>query len=247
MIRCALRAAAVVALFSWAAGAQAQTLAVPDNLVDLRSDAGERLLLESEAHEAYFPLSAYFLTQKTQAFCGVASIVMVLNALELPAPPVPEYEPYRTFTQDNFLNERTEAILPQAVIARQGMTLDQIGALLATQPVEAEVHHAADSSVDAFRTAARDHLGQKGQFVIVNYLRKALGEEKGGHISPLAAYDAETDRFLILDVSRYKYPPVWVTAPELFAAMNTPDSDNQNRTRGYVLIRKVASAPAPVN
>jgi hypothetical protein len=44
--------------------------------------------------------------------------------------------------------------------------------------------------------------------VIVNYLRKAIGQEKGGHISPLAAYDAETDRFLILDVSRYKYPPV---------------------------------------
>lgn len=25
-----------------------------------------------------------------------------------------------------------------------------------------------------------------------------------------AAYDADTDRFLILDVSRFKYPPVWV-------------------------------------
>jgi Phytochelatin synthase len=36
---------------------------------------------------------------------------------------------------------------------------------------------------------------------------RAIGQEQGGHISPLAAYDAETDRFLILDVSRYKYPP----------------------------------------
>jgi hypothetical protein len=34
--------------------------------------------------------------------------------------------------------------------------------------------------------------------VIVNYLRMALGQERGGHISPLAAYDAETDRFLAL-------------------------------------------------
>jgi glutathione-S-conjugate glycine hydrolase len=37
-------------------------------------------------------------------------------------------------------------------------------------------------------------------------------------------------------VSRYKYPPVWVKADELYAAMNTPDSDNQNRTRGFVLV-----------
>ena len=46
----------------------------------------------------------------------------------------------------------------------------------------------------------------------MNYLRKAIGQERGGHISPLAAYDAKSDRFLILDVARYKYPPVWVKA-----------------------------------
>ena len=118
------------------------------------------------------------------------------------------------------------------------MTLDQIGALLATQPVKVEVHHAADSNLDAFRKVARDYLGAEGRFVIVNYLRKAIGQEKGGHISPLAAYDAETDRFLILDVSRYKYPPVWVMASQLFDAMNTTDSDNQNKTRGFVLVMK---------
>jgi hypothetical protein len=37
-------------------------------------------------------------------------------------------------------------------------------------------------------------------------------------------------------VSRYKYPPVWVTASDLFDAMNTTDADNQNKTRGFVLV-----------
>ena len=60
--------------------------------------------------------------------------------------------------------------------------------------------------------------------VLVDDLRAAIGQEKGGHISPVAAYDADTDRFLILDVSRYKYPPIWVEAADLFAAMNTTDS-----------------------
>jgi glutathione-S-conjugate glycine hydrolase len=70
----------------------------------------------------------------------------------------------------------------------------------------------------------------------VNYLRSAIGQSSLGHISPLAAYDKEGDRFLILDVSRYKYPPVWVEAAALFAAMNTTDKGNENRTRGYVIV-----------
>ena len=96
------------------------------------------------------PLSLHFVTQKTQTFCGVASSVMVLNALQVPAPTTPEYEPFHLFTQDNFLNERTEAVLPVAVLSERGMTLDQLGQLLALQPVDVEVHHAADSSLDAF-------------------------------------------------------------------------------------------------
>ena len=53
------------------------------------------------------------MTQKTQAYCGVASIVMVLNAAGVPAPTSPEYQPYHIFTQDNVLDERTDAVLPQ--------------------------------------------------------------------------------------------------------------------------------------
>ncbi|WP_145722717.1 phytochelatin synthase family protein [Mesorhizobium tianshanense] len=34
------------------------------------------------------------------------------------------------------------------------------------------------------------------------WFRCSAGEEKGGHISPLAAYDGKADRFLILDVAR---------------------------------------------
>jgi Phytochelatin synthase len=238
MLSLPLRSLLLAVLGLFTAVAQAQTLPLPDNLIDLRSHQGEDLLRESDAYEAFVPLSVNFVTQENQAFCGVASIVMVLNAMQLPAPLVPAYDPYHTFTQDNFLNEKTEAILPREVLSNQGMTLDQLGALLATQPVKVEVHHAADSNLDAFRKVARDYLGAEGRFVIVNYLRKAIGQEKGGHISPLAAYDAETDRFLILDVSRYKYPPVWVMASQLFDAMNTTDSDNQNKTRGFVLVMK---------
>src|ERR1700689_1528335 len=240
-------AGAPVVLGLSVAGANADTLPLPQNLSGFRTHDGEVYFAESDAREAYFPLASNFLTQKTQAYCGVASIVMVLNALGVPAPPVPEYTPYRTFTQDNVLNEQTDAVLPREVLARQGMTLDQIGGILATQPVKAEVHIASDSPADEFRQLAMSYLGEPGHFVIVNYLRKAIGEEIGGHISPLAAYDGKADRFLILDVARYKYPPVWVKASDLFDAMNTTDAVNDNMTRGYILISKIGTpAAAPV-
>jgi hypothetical protein len=214
----------------------AQTLPLPEPLINLNSEQGARLLLESEANRAYWPLSIQFVTQKNQAYCGVASLTMVLNALGVSAPSTPEFEPFKTFTQDNLLNDETEKVLPKEVLAKIGMTLDQIGQLLTTFGVKADVHHAADTSLDEFRKLATEAVGTPNRYVIVNYLRRAIGQERGGHISPVAAYDADTDRFLVLDVSRYKYPPVWVEADDLYAAMNTPDSDNQNRTRGFVLV-----------
>ena len=169
-------------------------------------------------------------------------MVMTLNAIHAPAPMSPEYEPYRVFTQDNLLNEKTEAIRPRALVMQRGMTLDQLGQILSLYPVTVDVRHAEDGGLDAFRKAASEYLSTKSHFVVVNYLRNALGQQRGGHFSPLAAYDEKSDRFLILDVARYKYPPVWVSAQDLFNAMNTTDSDNDNKTRGYVLVSSAAGA-----
>ena len=60
------------------------------------------------------------------------------------------------------------------------MTLDQLGGLLALHPVKVEVRHARRGGLDAFRAAAREYLARKDRFVIVNYLRKALGQQIGG-------------------------------------------------------------------
>ena len=220
--------------------ARADSLPLPANLIDFNSPAGERYLIEASANADYFPLASQFVTQKTQAYCGIASLTMVLNALGAKAPSAPEYEPYNYFTQDNVLNAQTDAILTREVLARQGTTLDQLGAIVAHHGLASEVHHAGDETLEAFRALAHDSLSVGGRYVIVNYLRKALGQQIGGHISPLAAYDEKQDKFLIMDVARYKYPPVWVASADLYAAMNTPDLVNAGKTRGYVLVSKKA-------
>lgn len=211
-----------------------QTLPLSENLIDFNSPIGEKLLFESEARQDYIPLIFQFTTQENLAYCGVASMAMVLNALNIDAPFAPEFR-RNYFTQENVLNEQTDSIIPANLVARQGMTLEQLGGLLRTYPVEVSVYHASDVSLAEFREIAKQNLKQPNNFILVNYLRRAIGQESGGHISPLAAYSEASDRFLILDVSRYKYPPIWVTAEELWQAMATIDS-SVNQTRGFVLV-----------
>lgn len=91
--------------------------------------------------------------------------------------------------------------------------------------------------MDNFRKLAIENLQQQNHFVMVNYLRKVIGEEIGGHISPLAAYNQQTDRFLIMHVSRYKYPSVWVKTIDLWKAMAAIDSTS-HKTRGFVLVSR---------
>ena len=199
---------------------------------------GKKLLLYSKSKEDFFPLSMQFVTQNNQAYCGVASIVMVLNSLGITAPEAPQYKPYRVFTQDNFFsNEKTKKVLTPEVVSRQGMTLEELGNLIASYDVKVNVYHATDTSLEQFRRQAAENLKQPQNFVLVNYLRKEIGQEKGGHISPLAAYNEQADRFLILDVSRYKYPPVWVKTKDLWKAMLTIDPAS-SKSRGFVFVSK---------
>ncbi|MBP5975309.1 glutathione gamma-glutamylcysteinyltransferase [Brasilonema sp. CT11] len=216
----------------------AQTLTLPKTLIAFNSPEGEKLLLESQSKEDFFPLSMQFVTQNNQAYCGVASIVMVLNGLQIPAPEAPQYSPYHVFTQENFFtNEATRKVLAPEIVSRMGMTLDQMGQLLGSHGVKVKVYHATDTNLQDFKKLASENLKQPGNFVLVNYLRKEIGQEKGGHISPLAAYNEKTDRFLIMDVSRYKYPPVWVKTADLWKAIATTDSAS-GKSRGFVFVSK---------
>ncbi|MEL4897653.1 phytochelatin synthase family protein [Crocosphaera sp. Alani8] len=215
----------------------AQTnLPLSENLINFNSSRGETLLIESQARKDYIPLTLQFETQDNLAFCGVASMVMVLNALSTPAPKATEWVRYNRFTQDNvFDNPKTESVITKETVSRQGMTLQELGGLLKSYPLEVEVYHGDEVSLDGFRQRIVNNLKQEKNFVLVNYLRSSIGQERGGHISPIAAYHQESDRFLILDVSRYKYPPVWVKATDLWKATNTIDSTSK-KTRGFVLI-----------
>ncbi len=219
----------------------AQAPSKTEELIVLDSEVGEQLLFTSPARRDYLPLSLEFVTQDNLAYCGVATLVMVLNALDIEAPVAPNHKipgvvSYRFFTQENvFENEKTHNVIKPELIAKQGMTLEELGGLFKSYPVVVQTFHGEDVSLEQFRKLAVQNLRQAGNFLVVNYLRPSLGQKGGGHISPVAAYHEQSDQFLILDVARYRYSPVWVKAETLWEAMNTIDSVS-GKTRGFILI-----------
>ncbi|MDF2867348.1 MAG: glutathione gamma-glutamylcysteinyltransferase, partial [Gammaproteobacteria bacterium] len=48
---------------------------------------------------------------------------------------------------------------------------------------------------------------------------------------------SQSDRFLLMDVARFKYPPVWVKTVNLWNSMKTLDKD-AGKMRGFVIIQK---------
>jgi hypothetical protein len=160
---------------------------------------------------------------------------MVLNALDIPSPISPFIYPYRKFDQDNLFNPAILEIKAADRIGANGLTLEQLSAILKTFGLTVETYHADAVSSEQFRDIAARALQSKDRYIVVNFLRTALEQVGGGHISPLAAYNEQSDRFLMLDVARYKYPPAWVKAEDLWQAMNTEDTDARAK-RGFVVV-----------
>ncbi|MCP9846023.1 phytochelatin synthase family protein [Synechococcus sp. Lug-A] len=210
----------------------------PAAAIPLPEPKGQTLLLQSADRADYGPLAEQFLTQANLAYCGVASMVMVLNSLAVPAPAAAGYGSYRFWTQDNVFDAAaTRAVLSPELVARQGMTLQELRALLASHGLQARAIHGDRLSLAQFRLLVRSNLARADDRLLVNYFRPSLGQAGGGHISPLAAYNASTDRVLILDVARYRYPSVWVPLADLWQAIRTTDSSS-GRSRGVVVVRR---------
>ena len=116
---------------------------LPSRLTSLLGAKGQRLLAGCTACTSYPALAASFTTQVTQAFCGVASSITVLNASAAPKPLTDPYRPYPYFTQCNIFNAKARTHLDLDTVSNQGLTLAQATWLLNAQAgVHATCWHA---------------------------------------------------------------------------------------------------------
>lgn len=204
---------------------------LPAALISLESPEGQALLEGADALADYPPLSDSFESQSLASFCGVASGVTALNAMG------------RDLSQETFFNDDTDAVRTRLQVTFGGMSLPELAGLLEAHGAAVSFDHADSTTLQDFRAALDTNLDHEGDFILVNYQREALGQAKVGHISPLAAYDRDTDKVLILDTAGHKYPPTWVPVELLFAAMNTIDNST-GKTRGYVEVAPLKATPA---
>jgi len=202
-------------------------LELPDNLISHSGDRGQDLLQNANAKMDYAPLAENFESQELRSFCGVASGVAVLNALG------------RNIDQKSFFDHDSPDAKSRMDVTFGGMTLDEFATLLAAHGGVVEVYHADSIDVEAFREIMRRNLNEPGNYIVVNYQREELGQRRVGHISPVAAYDEESELVLILDTASYNYPPTWVPLTQLHEAMKAVDPSS-GKSRGFVEVSGLA-------
>jgi hypothetical protein len=204
---------------------------LPDDLVAADGGTGRLLLANAEAKADHAPLTRWFVPQQKLSWCGVASATIVLNALDVKPPSGDSWQQHALFTRG------ARRVKSRLAVTFGGMTLAELEGILDANGALADAYRADENPLDRFRAMAEGNLGSPLDFLIVNYARPSLGQAGGGHISPVAAWDRDTDRFLVLDTAAYKYPWTWVRGADLHAAMNTIDPDSQE-SRGWVVVRR---------
>ncbi len=178
----------------WKLQPRADPQPLPAHLVAADTEQGRRLLARAAARADHDRLAANFVAQKLISYCGVASGVTVLNAMG------------RETNQSDFFTPEASAIRPRREVMFGGMSLPDLGGLLAAHGARVEVRHADSLGIDDFRSTVLRNLADTGDYLLVNYQREVLGQGRVGHISPIAAYDAESDRVLVMDTASYRYP-----------------------------------------
>jgi glutathione gamma-glutamylcysteinyltransferase len=214
---------------------------LPDGSIAFASAEGRALFKEALSAgtlESYFALAEQHHTQADPAFCGLASLVVALNALAID-PGRLWKGPWRWFSE-----EQLDCCVSLAQVQANGLTVDELACLATCNGATARLQRAESGSAEALRTVvAQSSRSGASPVLIASYSRRILGQTGSGHFSPLAGYHEEQDRVLILDVARFKYSPHWVRVEDLFRAMQDVDPVT-SRSRGWIELER---APSPRN
>lgn len=213
---------------------------LPAGLVAFSAPEGRALLreaLDAGTAEAFFPLMSHLHTQGEPAWCGLGTLVTVLNALEID-PGRAWKGPWRWFGE-----ELLDCCKSLDAARAEGLTLDELACLARCNGAATRVRIARPDSAARFRADLQASVrAPAGPFIVCNYARGALGQTGDGHFSPVAAWHPGRDLALILDVARFKYPPHWAPVDQLLAAMAGEDPAT-GQARGWAVMERPETAP----
>lgn len=222
---------------------------LPDTCVAFASQEGKKIFksaLENNGLKSFYNLIEQHHTQTEPAFCGVSTLVLVLNALAVD--PGQHWKgPWRWY-EEKMLN----CCVDLEEIKHAGITLRDFQCLAYCQGLSVDLQYCDEtSSLEKFRMAversclentttsdeSKDEERESNNLecLVVSYSRQVLKQTGDGHFSPLAAYDKETDSVLILDTARFKYGAHWTKLPLIYEAMK-PIDKTTGKSRGYAVL-----------
>jgi hypothetical protein len=201
-------------------------------------------------HDAphYWALSPYYVPQFTDSACSVAAIAMLVNALR----GVPPYSVDPLVTQQALLDKVANAQWSKETAQDgAGVTWDEfvadVRASLTAYGLAAEIDtfkppDGSPASLAQLRRALAENEESDRDIVLVYFDQGVLtGDWDGPHISPIASYDADRRRALVMDVDRQWYVPYWSSDEKLLEARLRPAPANMGtlagQTGGLVRVR----------
>ncbi|WP_083191022.1 phytochelatin synthase family protein [Legionella jamestowniensis] len=197
-------------------------------------------------HESplYWKLSAYYIPQRNDSSCSIATATMVINAA-LAHQHLFTRKPLAT--QNDILKRVNDEVWNKGVKKDgEGVSLAQLKRLLAKafkayglNNFTIHLIYTTNSAPQNERVLQNYLLESEthGQpIIIVNFDQKFFTNDMSvGHFAPVGAYDAEKKRVLIMDPDREWYEPYWVPQKKLLQAMATQNTGSPHY-RGYLII-----------
>ncbi|KAI9292817.1 PCS-1 protein, partial [Neoconidiobolus thromboides FSU 785] len=205
---------------------------LPSSLIPFSSTQGKfffKKAIETGHAEIYFQLANYFTTQSEPAFCGLGTLSMVLNSLEVD--PLKVWKgPWRWYA-----DEMLDCCRSLSDIRLQGITLSEFECLAKCNGLSSRLSYSNKTTLNQFENDVKLSCQSDNQVMVLSYSRKTLGQTGDGHFSPVGGYDPEEKMVLVLDVARFKYPAYWVPLDLLFESLK-PIDPSSGISRGYTLL-----------
>lgn len=227
---------------------------LPEELVDYRSiESKKRLLrcINEGSAVPFFSLSSCYKNQSHPAYCGISTLVVVLNSLGID-PKSTWKTPWRWFTEE-VLEKQMDPSQLEAV-RKTGITLNDFQKFAQCNDASCSLIRAEEgeqgykgfledlAKVCCGGTVLLSHNKCDDQveftaneIMAVSFHRESLNQHGDGHFSPVAAFDKTTMSVLVLDTARFKYPPYWAPARDLYRSMLAKDAVT-GLSRGYLIV-----------
>jgi hypothetical protein len=195
--------------------------------------------LQNHAAPDYWSLSPYYMPQATGSACSLAAIAMLLNALR----GLPPRDEDPLITQSSLLKAVGNARwAEEAAENGRGVTFDELGQYVRASldafhlDAEVEILRPSDNSeatLARLRAILIENERSDRDIVLVYFNQGVLtGSWDGPHVSPVAAYDADRRRALIMDVDRQWYLPYWTSDEKLLESLLRPAPPSRGALAG---------------